>query len=83
LRADPIGSLLVLFAEIVALTTIADLFLIACKADFHACRSIRQFGLVAAVSRIAAILSNGLDLTDMNGPLLPSAQVIDAAMQLP
>ena len=34
-------------------------------------RSIGNFGLVAAVSRIAAILLNGLDLTNMNGPLLP------------
>ena len=33
-------------------------------------RSIGNFGLVAAVSRIAAILLNGLDLTNMNGPKL-------------
>jgi hypothetical protein len=39
--------------------------------DIHTRRSIGNFGLGAAVSRIAAILLNGLDLTNMNGPNLP------------
>jgi hypothetical protein len=39
-----------------------------CIVPARTLRSIRQFGLLAAVSRIAAILPNDLALTNMNGP---------------
>lgn len=51
----------------------------------EAARSIaerRCFDLVPAVSRITAILLNGLDLINMNGPKLPSTGGLNAAVQL-
>jgi hypothetical protein len=41
-----------------------------------------RLGLLAAVSRIAAILANDLAPTNMNGPLLPLVGRSDAAPQL-
>jgi len=46
-------------------------------------RSIGQQGLLAAVSRIAAILPNDLAPTNMNGPKLPFVAGLVAAVQLP
>jgi hypothetical protein len=48
----------------------------------HAAR-LRRFssGLFPAVLRIAAILLNGLDLTNMNGPLLPLTMLGHAAVR--
>jgi hypothetical protein len=52
-----------------------------CAAVCAVC-SIKHFGLVAAVSRIAAILLNGLDLTNMNGPNRTFVTAITAAVKL-
>jgi len=48
----------------------------------YACRSIGQLGLLAAVSRIAAILPNDLAPTNMNGPNRTLAVAYSAAVQL-
>jgi len=48
----------------------------------HKSSVLGRYGLLAAVSRIAAILPNDLAPTNMNGPLRTLASQHDAAMQL-